>query len=81
MAKYDEESHRLSELLDTGLKKLNNECIILGIKETAQALNLFLDEKVKMGYAEHITRKDLKFFIEAYLGDVEKNNFEFKAKE
>lgn len=81
MAKYDEESHRLSELLGTGLKNLNNKCIILGIKETAQALNLFLDEKVKLGYAEHITRNDLKMFIDSYLIEVEKNNCELKTKE
>ena len=55
------------EIIKESMQNCVNDGIVLGMKQMTTALNDFLDEKVKRGHSEYISRSELKTFTEEYI--------------
>lgn len=43
--------------------------VLLGLHESLKALNMFLDEKVKDGKQDFMSRHELNLFMQTYIGE------------
>ena len=65
--KMDEKLDDLLSKVEDSLKVSINKGIILGMKESLNSLNQFIDEKQKMGLPESISKFELNTFLEEYI--------------